>query len=280
MVAPVVPAPQRLVVVLLTNCQFSPIATACTVARARVTPLYRQDVKFADAPFVSRDASDFAHSYGILMFQKRPLALLSATGAMLVVSGLAVATVTGSAAQSAAFPVLSYDVETLTPADAAQPVVAAAAVATPAVSATVIEQAPIAAAALPTVPKAEKIDAAALDCMAKVVHHEARNQPREGQVAVAQTLLNRIKVGIFGGTVCEVANQHGQFFNTSNYQPNRDSDTWTSAVDVSRAVLRGDEDADEVAPGAVYFRAAYRPANSFFRTRQRVGAIGDHIFYR
>jgi spore germination cell wall hydrolase CwlJ-like protein len=80
--------------------------------------------------------------------------------------------------------------------------------------------------------------------------------------------------------VCEVANQHGQFFNTNNYQPNRDSDTWTNAVDVSRSVLRGDEDADEVAPGAVYFRAAYRPANSFFRTRQRVGAIGDHIFYR
>jgi spore germination cell wall hydrolase CwlJ-like protein len=211
------------------------------------------------------------------MFQKRPLALLSATGAMLVVSGLAVATVTGSAAQSAAFPVLSYDVGTLTP-DAAQPAVAVQAVALP--TASVIEQAPIVAAAEPVAPVAEKIDAAALDCMAKVVHHEARNQPREGQVAVAQTLLNRIKVGIFGGTVCEVANQHGQFFNTNNYQPNRDSDTWTSAVDVSRAVLRGDEDADEVAPGAVYFRAAYRPANSFFRTRQRVGAIGDHIFYR
>jgi spore germination cell wall hydrolase CwlJ-like protein len=217
------------------------------------------------------------------MFLKRPIALLSASGTLLVVSGLAIAVATGSVAESASFPVLPYDVETLTPTDAAQPAVSGAAVPVPTVSMpalSVVEVAPVATAAVPVATTARTVDPAALDCMAKIVHHEAGNQPREGKVAVAQTLLNRIKLGRFGGTVCEVANQQGQFFNTNSYRPSRDSDSWASAVDVSRAVLRGEEDADDVAPGAVYFRAAYRPANSFFRTRQRVGAIGDHIFYR
>jgi spore germination cell wall hydrolase CwlJ-like protein len=203
------------------------------------------------------------------MLQKRSLALLSATGT-LVAAGMGFAAISGSPAQSASLPSISYNVDTLAPAEATlQPAVATVqpALATPA------EQ-PVATKAV------DAVDADALECMAKIVHHEAGNQPRQGQIAVARTLLNRIKSGKFGTTVCEVANQHGQFFDTTSYQPSRDSDSWTSAVDVSRAVLRGDEDTQDVAHGAMYFRAAYKPASSFFRSRQRVGAIGDHIFYR
>lgn len=203
------------------------------------------------------------------MIQKRSLALLSATG-LLVVSGLGIATLNGSAAQSASLPVISYDNDMLAPAGPVQPAVAV-------VAPTLASATPDQPAA--TVKAAETIDSAELECMAKIVHHEAGNQPREGQIAVAQTLLHRMKSGKFGGSICEVANQPGQFFDTTSYRPSRDSDSWVSAVDVSRAVLRGDED-DDVAPGAMYFRASSRRANSFFRTRQRVGAIGDHIFYR
>ncbi len=202
------------------------------------------------------------------MISKRFITLLSAAGGTLVASGTFAVALTGTTAQSASFPVLSYDVETIAPAGTAQGIAS-------------VQPVAVAAAAQPVVQKIDPIDPAAVDCMAKVVHHEARYQPRKGQVAVAQTLLNRIKAGgRFGGTVCEVANQRGQFFNVASYSPSRDSDTWANAVDVSRAVLRGDEDADGVAPGAVYFRAAHKPANTFFRGRQKVGTIGDHIFYR
>lgn len=201
------------------------------------------------------------------MIQKRPLALLSATS-LIVASGLGFAIVNGSAAQSASLPVISYNEATLTPVDPVQPAVA---VVDPAQSMLASEQ--------PAAPKANSIDPAALECMAKIVHHEAGNQPREGQIAVAQTLMNRTRSGKFGGTVCEVANQPGQFFDTSSYRPSHDSDSWASAVDVARAVLSGEEN-DAVAPGAMYFRASSQRANSFFRTRQRIGAIGGHIFYR
>jgi spore germination cell wall hydrolase CwlJ-like protein len=121
-------------------------------------------------------------------------------------------------------------------------------------------------------------DQASITCLAKVVHHEARNQPRSGQLAVAQTLVNRLKAGgRFGSTICEVANQPGQYFNTSAYRP-RGDESWDEAVEIARDTLNGE--ADQVAPGAIFFRAAYSPSNNFFRRRQRVAAVGDHVFYR
>ena len=122
-------------------------------------------------------------------------------------------------------------------------------------------------------------DNSSVRCLAKVVHHEAGNQSRDGQLAVAQTLVNRLnKGGRFGGTICEVANQRGQYFNTAAYHPREDSAGWKEAVSAARDALSGT--AETVAPGAIFFRAAYAPANSFFRSRQRITSIGDHVFYR
>jgi len=122
------------------------------------------------------------------------------------------------------------------------------------------------------------IDAASVECMAKVVMHEAANQPREGKVAVAQTLVNRLKAGRFGDSICAVANQKGQFFHIASFRPRRDSNGWQEAVEVAHDVLAGN--ADPVAPGAMYFRASYARTNAFFRTRERVAAVGAHVFYR
>ena len=124
---------------------------------------------------------------------------------------------------------------------------------------------------------AAKVDAE-LECMAKVVVHEAGNQSRRGQLAVAQLIMNRIESGRFPTTACGVANQRGQFFHTAEYNPPRDSAAWTSAVEVSRQARNGN--GEEVAPGALFFHAAYASADSFFRTRRRVATLGDHIFYR
>jgi hypothetical protein len=58
---------------------------------------------------------------------------------------------------------------------------------------------------------------AELECMAKVVHHEAANQSLQGQLAVAQLILNRVKSPLFPKTICAVVNQPGQFFSTRAY---------------------------------------------------------------
>lgn len=117
-----------------------------------------------------------------------------------------------------------------------------------------------------------------LECMAKVVHHEAANQSRKGQRAVAEIMMNRARSGRFPATVCGVANQPRQFFNTARYNPSRDTAQWRTAVEVSREVIAGQ--GENVAPGAYFYHAAYQAPTRFFRTRQPVLAMGDHIFYR
>ena len=128
---------------------------------------------------------------------------------------------------------------------------------------------------------AEVADPAPMDreteCMAKAVHHEAANQSLEGQLAVAQLILNRMQSGRFPKTVCGVVNQPGQFVNITRYQaPHRDP-RWAVAVAISRIAQEGM--AEAVAPGALFFHAVY--VHPSWRTkRERVAQIGAHIFYR
>lgn len=120
--------------------------------------------------------------------------------------------------------------------------------------------------------------ASEVECMAKVVMHEAGHEPYDGKVAVAQILAHRLSAGRFGGSICAVANQPGQFFNTAAYHPDQSAEAWNDAVAVARSVLSGAE--DDVAEGTLFFRASSSPASSFFRTRERVAAVGAQVFYR
>ena len=117
-----------------------------------------------------------------------------------------------------------------------------------------------------------------LECVAKVVHHEAANQSRIGQLAVAQIMINRVHSQRFPTTLCDVANQPGQFFNVSAYNPRRDTRQWRSAVEVAAEALIGQ--AEDVTNGAYFYHAAAQAPNRFFKSRKRVLTLGDHVFYR
>lgn len=179
--------------------------------------------------------------------------MLAATAALLFTSGLALSHV---AAQ---------------PSVPEQPVITLNAPAQPAVIDLVVNDADAPAA------RAVRSDNKQLICMAKVVHHEAANQPREGQIAVAHVLMNRVKRG-FGEGVCDVANQPGQFFRLNRYHPNRNSETWAQALDVARMVMAGQ--ARDFSRGALYFHANWKRPNGFFRSRTKVARLDDHDFYR
>jgi N-acetylmuramoyl-L-alanine amidase len=116
-----------------------------------------------------------------------------------------------------------------------------------------------------------------IDCLARNIYHEARGEPLEGQLAVAQVTLNRVQSGVFHNTVCGVVYAHRQFSWTLDKTKRvRDAKAWRAAQDISRAVLTKSIDLPE-------FRATY------FHTRQvkprwaksktRVAVIGNHIFY-
>jgi spore germination cell wall hydrolase CwlJ-like protein len=113
--------------------------------------------------------------------------------------------------------------------------------------------------------------------MAKVVHHEAANQPLQGQLAVAQLILNRTTADGFAKTICGVVNQPGQFFHIARYRAPRKDPRWATAVAIAR--IARDGALEPVAPGALYYHANYvKP--SWMMKRVRVAQIGAHIFYR
>jgi N-acetylmuramoyl-L-alanine amidase len=129
-----------------------------------------------------------------------------------------------------------------------------------------------------TVATTPDIAAADIECVAKVVHHEAGNQPETGKLAVAQVIVNRAESGRFPGKVCDVANQPGQFFKLAAYNPARNTPMWRAAVDAARAALSGQ--GNDVAKGAMFFHSAAARPDRFFRSRQRVVQLHDQVFYR
>jgi N-acetylmuramoyl-L-alanine amidase len=122
-----------------------------------------------------------------------------------------------------------------------------------------------------------RLDQRYINCMAKVVHHEAGNQPRNGKIAVAHVLVNRVKQG-FADNVCAVAQQPGQFFRIDRYHPDRKSEGWAEAVDVARTVMAGES--RDWSKGALFFHANWAKPDRFFRGRTKVAQLEDHDFYR
>jgi N-acetylmuramoyl-L-alanine amidase len=123
-------------------------------------------------------------------------------------------------------------------------------------------------------PAAQAAPDAELNCLAKIVLHEAGNQSRTGQLAVAQVVMNRVHSGRFASTICGVAMQRGQFFNVHAYNPSRDS-RWRLALEIARDAREGVS--EPVIGDALFFHAAYAGG---IGSHRQVGRIGGHIFYR
>ncbi|HEX8192670.1 MAG TPA: cell wall hydrolase [Allosphingosinicella sp.] len=155
------------------------------------------------------------------------------------------------------------------PAETAEPAASEPAPAAKAIPA--IEPAPARRAA-----SASAVSSSELDCLAKVVLYEAGSEPRAGQLAVAQVVMNRVRSPRFPNSICGVIYQRGQFSAIRSYSPPRGA-RWNRALSLAREVISGE--AAPVVGRALYFHATrVRPA--FARTQTRVAQIGGHVFYR
>ncbi|WP_405405785.1 cell wall hydrolase [Paracoccus sp. Ld10] len=122
------------------------------------------------------------------------------------------------------------------------------------------------------------ITRADLDCMAEALYHEARGEGRQGQMAVAEVILNRVDSGAFPRTVCGVINQPSQFsYTIGGAKPIRNKAAYLRAQDIAADALSGAP--RQLTGGATYFHTpAVSP--SWSRRFQRTVQIGSHIFYR
>lgn len=118
------------------------------------------------------------------------------------------------------------------------------------------------------------------DCLASAVYFEARGEPLEGQLAVADVVLNRAASGRYPATVCGVVTQPWQFsfVNRTGRIPNADrsSEAWRKAVAIARIAQAGTIRA--VARNVLWYHADY-VSPSWGRRLARQDKIGLHIFY-
>ncbi len=113
------------------------------------------------------------------------------------------------------------------------------------------------------------------ECLARAVYFEARGEPLEGQLAVAQVILNRVASGRFAATVCGVVNQRGQFSFDRSRTP-ADGRDWRTAKAI--AAIAATAAWDAMAPRATAFHATR--VNAAWTSMHKVGTIGNHVFYR
>lgn len=118
------------------------------------------------------------------------------------------------------------------------------------------------------------------DCLANAVYFEARGETLEGQLAVAEVVMNRARSGRYPATWCGVVVQRSQFsFVRAGIIPpaNRSSEAWRRAVAIARIAQSGTT--RMLAPNVLWYHANYvRP--SWGRRLSRSALIGAHIFYR
>ena len=116
-----------------------------------------------------------------------------------------------------------------------------------------------------------------LECLVRTISNEARGEPYEGKLAVAQVVMNRVASPLFPDTICGVVYQRHQFSNIRRHQPVRSGPLWDRMVEIAIDARNGVS--EPVVGDALFFHAGYvRPR--FSRTRERVAQVGAHIFYR
>ena len=117
------------------------------------------------------------------------------------------------------------------------------------------------------------------DCLASAVYFEARGEPLEGQLAVAEVVLNRARSGRYPNTICAVVTQPAQFsFVRRGVIPRADrgSEAWRRAVACARIAQA---EARRLLPRNVLWYHANYVSPGWGRRLERNTRIGLHIFY-
>jgi spore germination cell wall hydrolase CwlJ-like protein len=118
------------------------------------------------------------------------------------------------------------------------------------------------------------------ECLANAVYFEARGEPIEGQLAVAEVVINRAASGRYPTDLCAVITQPAQFsFIRHGRFPSADraSDAWKKAVAIARIARQ--KLAAAAIPGDVLWYHATYVSPSWGRRLTRQTQIGLHIFY-
>ena len=128
-------------------------------------------------------------------------------------------------------------------------------------------------------------DAAERTCLAQAIYFEARSEPRIGQVAVADVVLNRVASPLFPNTICGVVFQGSErrtgcqfsFTCDGSMDIRLNKRKWEATEQLAGAILAGLR--APVSRNATHYHADY--VNPYWAPRMTPTAtIGTHKFYR
>lgn len=123
-------------------------------------------------------------------------------------------------------------------------------------------------------------------CLAAGIYFEARGEPVNGQKAVAQVILNRVKAPAYPNTICGVVYQNKRKRNRCQFSfacdgirdRVRDSASWKTAEEITDDILAGRFWLKSVGSSTHYHATYVNPR--WARTMKRRVKIGRHIFYK
>ena len=119
-----------------------------------------------------------------------------------------------------------------------------------------------------------------VECLAQAIYFEARGEPLDGQLAVAQVIVNRTRSPQFPSDYCSVVRQRAQFSFVRNGRipaAPRASRAWQRASAIAR--IADQALWDSPAEDALFFHASsVRPG--WARTKLARATIERHVFYR
>lgn len=119
-----------------------------------------------------------------------------------------------------------------------------------------------------------------MECLGQAIYYEARGEPFEGQAAVAQVVLNRVRHKSYPKTVCGVVFQHTgggcqfSFACHGSGKPPVENAAWRRSKDVAARMLAGEVMA------AVGDATAFHAGRAEVAGMLKVAQIGVHAFYR
>jgi hypothetical protein len=127
-------------------------------------------------------------------------------------------------------------------------------------------------------------------CLTQAIYHEARGESREGQLAVANVIINRAMSKKYPSTICGVVFQNADkgrykcqftFACDGRSDMGRERTAWNRSAKMAEDAFYEFQKGERpgVVPDSVLFYHTTAVAPRWSHTFQRVAAIGSHIFY-
>ncbi len=128
-----------------------------------------------------------------------------------------------------------------------------------------------------------------IDCLAKNIYFEARDQLTKGQLAVALVTINRVKSKHFPNTICKVVHQanrkngkivlhkcHFSWYCDGKSDLPKDKMSWAISKLIAKAMVK--EPMKDFLHGATHYHR--KDVDPYWNRKMlKYSTIGDHIFY-